>query len=797
MANWRFYLDGNEVEEPIGWDAIEFTAIRMESSGIDQPFSTEVRFYERGAKYIKQIYDQYFINQPIAITITSDVGVNGQPYEFQGFLNLAIYSEHNVCDTDSWEITVGIIDDIFREQFKARQDVEVDLTTLTDLNGDAIDPVTWKNVRMHKQDLYLTATGRNTAEQYSFLKYIPQGFSPYDWTYPDYVNVVPIFWGNSDFKDIFGSTKNTIGSAFTNTNVMFVNNTNYTRWFDLNIRITGEFTWYNTPQWYFDGETANIDFVVRTFDENGLNDAFYLVGSTDLNTASISSPTATQFDLSANINLGLLPNYRILLLMYWGLDGSIKREVPIAASDYGDYERWLYPNIESSCVKMSEKNSGTYASFANGLTIEQYFKRLIYIMTGSNDKLISDAFSEADSGCYWNNMLTNGLKIRNALTITQAENGCIDADPEDQTVLKTSFKKTFDGLDSIFCLGWAFEWTGTEWKIRIEPREYFYQNSLSNTFTNVGEVTQMAKVDKLVNNIILGYSDNWKNIAISGAWAIHTDRNYFVDNKAMNEGSSANLDIRSEIIAEGYAIEFSRRLSFIEYDSGSSDRPNDYNIFLIWLNRNEFSVENIEDTPFYYFAEAGAYTFSPGTVSMPSNYITASNSPLNGLYNIFHTPARIAGRWWKILGMHTYGLTNPVMRYQVGQYQTTYSSAISSSNEPCIQFTSDDVVAENTNISAAILDADNNYVLFKPIAVEFSYPQSLCDFLILSQDEQYRKVRLTSGSLDIQGFIQEATNQPEDASGGTTKFTLIVANQLASTGSAFTDGYDDGYENGN
>jgi hypothetical protein len=66
----------------------------------------------------------------------------------------------------------------------------------------------------------------------------------------------------------------------------------------------------------------------------------------------------------------------------------------------------------------------------------------------------------------------------------------------------------------------------------------------------------------------------------------------------------------------------------------------------------------------------------------------------------------------------------------------------------------------------------------------------------LSQDEQYRKVRLTSGSLDIQGFITNASNQPEDSSGGTTKFTLMVAKQLAPTGSAFDSGYDDGYEIG-
>jgi hypothetical protein len=51
--------------------------------------------------------------------------------------------------------------------------------------------------------------------------------------------------------------------------------------------------------------------------------------------------------------------------------------------------------------------------------------------------------------------------------------------------------------------------------------------------------------------------------------------------------------------------------------------------------------------------------------------------------------------------------------------------------------------------------------------------------------------------LDIQGYIQEAANQPEDASGGTTKFTLLMAKQLAPLGAAFTQGFDDGFQNGN
>jgi len=789
MAGWNFFLDGIEVEEPIGWDAVEFTAIRMESHGIDQPFSTELRFYNKGARYIKSQYDQYFINAQIAVTITSDVGYNNAPWQFDGFLNLSIYEEVNVCDTDSWEITVGIIDDNFREQFKARQEVELALESTTDLNNNSIDPITYRNVRLHKQDLYLVANGQSLTDQYSFLKYIPINNPPYDWQYPDYVNVVPVFWGTSDFEDIFGTTQDTVGSAFTNTNVIFVNNASTTRTFTLNIKIKGEFTWYPFTQGFNPGDTADIDFYIRTFDSNAFNDAFYLVGTTALNTAS-NPGTVTQFDITNTITVTVQPNYRMLLLMYWGTGGTIKREV----SNGSQYEKWLYPNIEEVCVKMSEQNSGEYASFCNGLTIESYLKRLIYLMTGSNNKLLSDVFNESQNGCYWNNLLTNGLKIRNAQTIDQILNGCSDS--EDQTIIKTSWKKTFDNLDRIFCLGWAFEWTGTEWKIRVEPREYFYQNQLSDTFNNVGQVLQKAKVESLVNQIQLGYQDNWKNIAISGAWAIHTDRNYFVANRAMNEGTSAKLDIRSEIIAEGYAIEFSRRLSFIEYDSGSSDRPNDYNTFIIWLNRYEIEIENVEDTTFAIPDETGTVTFLPGTVSMPSNLIFYSSSPSQNLYNIFHTPARVAGRWWKVLGMHTYGLTNPVMQFQVGQYQITYSSAISGSQEPCIQFTSEEIISESTDISETILDPDHNYYLFKPIEVEFSYPQSLCDFLTLSQDEQYRKVRLTSGSLMLEGFILNASNQPEDSAGGTTSFKLLVSNLDSAVGGAFDTGFDDGYEVG-
>jgi response regulator of citrate/malate metabolism len=149
--------------------------------------------------------------------------------------------------------------------------------------------------------------------------------------------------------------------------------------------------------------------------------------------------------------------------------------------------------------------------------------------------------------------------------------------------------------------------------------------------------------------------------------------------------------------------------------------------------------------------------------------------------------------------MHTYGLVlpatgNPSLQFQIGEYQTTYFSQIDDAQEPCQQYLIDTPLYENVSIDTTVLRAGAQDYLFKPISVQFTYPQSLCDFLTLSQDEQYRKVRLTSGSLDIQGFITEAKNKPEDSAGGTTTFTLLVSAQDALAGGAFDSGYDTGYD---
>jgi len=772
MGLWRFFLNNIEVEEPIGWDAVEFTAKRTEEHGIDQPFSTELTFYAKGAKILKNLYDAQFINAEVTLKIIGDTLIEGQPYEFNGFVNMALYSERNVCDTDSWEITVGILDDNFREKFKSRMDVDIDIYATKDLDGNDIPAPDFDETRLHRQEVYLVGFAQNLDKKYplqywAILKWTFQA----GWNLPDFSCVVPAYFSNSDFKGPFGNTRDPIQPNFTPYNACFYNNTNSTREISLSVNAKGAIDFFNGP---IVTETANIWLVVSIW----ANGNFVGELSPDASPICSRGGDLVEYDLTKVVPSLSVPAFNyVIVQLRWGNGGNVNPGTP----NYpGGSTRSLAVYVKECCLSITEKNSSGYASFAETLKVKDFLKRLVRIITGNNNGLISDTFeTDNGSGCYWNYALTNGLKIRQASTASQAADVCDPLAEVQQTNFKISFKKLFEGLSSIFCLGWAFEFVNNQWKIRVETIDYFYQNQINFTADHVGQITQSAMTDKLANEVVLGYDDTWKNIQVAGLWAIHTDRNYYINNRAMSEGTTNKVELLSTIIAEGYAIEFSRRLFFFQDDPGSSDRPNDYEMFIIWLNRNALTINTIQNSEYALppsSNETGTVILAAGTASMSSDRIQQSNSEVGALYNINITPARNAMRWWKVLGMHTFGLANPILAYQTGQYQTQYSSIIADAIEPCQDSVSGSLVYENGNIAPSLLKTEKRAYLFKPIEIQFDYPQSLCDFINLADLNPYGKVSLNSGSLSISGYIQEIANKPEDNSGGTTSFTLIASN---------------------
>jgi len=546
------------------------------------------------------------------------------------------------------------------------------------------------------------------------------------------------------------------GSYFSGTNVLFQNNSEFTRTISFSGR--SKFSMTNNHNVNSYGGVVFISLL----DAGGTLDTSYTLYTIPL----IPHNQTRNYDFTWSQDITIQVGYRISY--------GVSMEANISG--------YTMIFFKENTLRMTELNSSAYASSAKGLLIYDYLERLVWILTGQQYGIVSDYFSIDDAGCEWANMLTTGLYIRNGQLIDQSNPS-----------IKTSFKKTFENLSNIFCLGWQYEQQpDLSWKIRIEPVDYFYQANLMATFEDIGDIRQYAMTDKLVNNVTVGYSDKWKNIAVSGIFEIHTERNYFIKNKATSAGSTAKLDLKSDIIASGYAIEFSRRLQFLRDDSGSSDRPNDYETFIIALNSGSVSISEIAGSGYQLPDETGSKTFTAGTVSYGSNFITTSNGPITRIYNIPLTPMRNAIRWWKMNGMHTFGLaaTDAKLFFQVGEYFTNYSSEIASS---CLEEIQGEVLAENMDISKDVLQPAFQDYIFKPIGLEFEYPQDLCGFITMG-DPGNGCVSVTSGSFNGLGFIQSSANKPEDNSGGTTKFTLILANKTLPTGRPYSDGYSDGFE---
>jgi hypothetical protein len=793
MSGWRFYLDDVEVEEPIGWDGVEFTAKRLDNHGIDQPFSSSIQFYGKGARILQQSFRGRFLSGTVTIKIESSQKVNGIPYVYEGLVDFTTYEEINTCDTDSWSVSVGILQDEFRDKLKARYDVEIDLFGTKDLDDNTIPygGFTSRLMRLHGQRLNLTANGGNLADTSRLIE--KDGSL---WSRDEFVAVMPIYWRTSDFQDIFGTTKDVVGLTYSTTNVIFTDNSNQGN--PRNLRISWEaftiqfkFTFTNDSDIPLANQSMGLVLTVNVFNSDGTDYAVHYVASSNL--SFYLDSFYTTWNLIAGSFFFTVPaDGRVAFYLQWGGQGTIKVGVTGQGDSTKEYKAdVIIPNGIN--ITLLETNIAD-ASQCYCIPVENFLRRIIYQLTGSNDKLLSDCFSEASDGVYANNVITTGLLLRRYIP------------PEGQNVqVRTSFKKAFESLTAIFNLGWAFEkQIDGSYKIRVEPFEYFYDNTIELTIQNPNELKQAPVSDNFFSQLKLGFSDNWKNMALGGVDAVCTDRNYFIDNKAIKYGETSTFERKSDIIAEGIAIEYSRRLQFYDINAGSSDRPNDYALFIIWTIREDTNV-NLSAKSQYRLQGEGT-----GTITIPKYNASWSSDLSNGplsrwgdnlrRYNLFHTSTRVALRNWSYLGMNVFGLIQPEWRFQVGEYTTRFDSAVNELIQPnVIENTSTTPsfairLAEDGNILTTIIRDEFKDYKLKPIIFEFEYPQAFCDFIQLANYTPYRKVKVIMGDFSIDGWILDIKNKPEDNSGGTTIFRIIAANiQESEAERGFSSGYSEGY----
>lgn len=435
-----------------------------------------------------------------------------------------------------------------------------------------------------------------------------------------------------------------------------------------------------------------------------------IISENDLFSGTGSLPFSLSFDntLTGNVSLsngdGLYAIIRINLLQ--ALTGSNHYKVTY------DEETLFTFNANRSCPTT---NSNVYA-------INETLSRTTEAITNNCLKVKSDYYGRTDSqpytssedGCGSLRVLTSGLKIR------RAENAAFFA----------SLKDLFDGLRGIDNIGMGIETNpfipGFEW-LRIEPVEYFYQDTEILALPAVPESEISIQEQLIYSNIKSGYQ-KWEVERVNGLDEPNSNREYRTGLSSVNN----TIDATSKLVAGSYPIEVTRQQSFAE--TGAADTTYDNETFIICVEREAygFHVEqgNIDNA---------ANVFSPET-----------------LYNWRIRPFSNLMRWFKSIANSYPNITDTINKlfFASGTGNILAEGEIAGAYPACKL--ENGVKAENRDLSKYdFVDAADATPLWKPECATLKYPLSVSDYKTLKANPYgYISFQCGNGAW-LKGYVQE------------------------------------------
>jgi len=119
--------------------------------------------------------------------------------------------------------------------------------------------------------------------------------------------------------------------------------------------------------------------------------------------------------------------------------------------------------------------------------------------------------------------------------------------------------------------------------IRVEEREYFYQEEMSVLISNIEEITRKYDEEIIFNKVEIGYSQ-WQSEDVSGIDDPQSKRVYSTRFQKIGQG----ITIHSDFIAASLAIETTRRQTIQK----SADYKFDNNTFIIAINADDVSPDS-------------------------------------------------------------------------------------------------------------------------------------------------------------------------------------------------------------
>lgn len=231
-------------------------------------------------------------------------------------------------------------------------------------------------------------------------------------------------------------------------------------------------------------------------------------------------------------------------------------------------------------------------SLTSGFLIKRAMKDAMARITGRDDVIQSDFYSLADDdhptdGCGANRMLLNGGRIRKAGS---------------QFPMTFSWSSLLTSMNAIDAIGMGYEWNATDQLevVRIEPKEYFYNDVEIIEIDVVSDYVESVANDQIYNKIKIGYG-KYKEEDENSLNEIHAYHEYQTPIKT----ETNSYEMISEFLASGNLIEVTRRAYFLDDETAAT--PYDDDVFILhvqqtgpldsWVPVNEEPFDDVTGVP--------------------------------------------------------------------------------------------------------------------------------------------------------------------------------------------------------
>ena len=708
--NWTFYLDALQIDEPIGFSDLSLRAKRDEIwHGVFFEASTaDLSFYGEAADYLKEKKAQQGFAAEVEFRAVTDCG--GQDEVYAGKLDFRKYKES--CGTECL-VTIPVEQEGCTMTLRNRYDQKVDTQNRVAFDGSTVLPA------YGAMNFQMEVPARESLA--SIEGYVEGQF--------DVETEIPILPPGNSSIAIRPSYDRELNNSITNGNLFSFNNVLRQPIDEPDLPLT--------PQLLLDDEIACFDgdFIYDAIFKGSLTFNAEVLG---VNIAHIKAKIVTwdavgdffsdstlvaESDIAINtplfvgtpvlINIDKTLSGSTAIASGLGLYGYIEIVIEPAPSGssvlidgYFTDQTYFKISANRSCPP-TQANVSMIHELASFVT-EAITDRCLKVKSDYYGRTDSEPYAAAEDGCGSLRVLASGLQLR------RAEN-------EKHFI---SLRELFDGLNAIDNIGMGID---GDW-LRIEPAEFFYNNTKIMDMPAVPK-SAISLDDSMAYSLIkVGYK-NWESEEALGLDEFNSNKEFRTTLKSINN----TLDITSNFIAGGYAIEITRRQSFAS--SGKADTKYDNNTFIICVVRSGG------------YAYTNAYTVEQGNIENAANFYspaTAYNWRIRPIYNLM--------RWWKSIAQSYINLTNSSSKLLFGSGTGNLLAKGSlTTGDPChVDAT---LKAESDSIAKTDIFAGDTPI-WKAETMNFVYPMSLVDYnLIKANPNGYLNIQCGSNGSYQKGYI--------------------------------------------